>query len=192
VSRVNSTHTGVFRNGKGMKDQPDTGCGSGERDTTISIIVAMDKSRVIGNKGRLPWRLPADLGHFRKLSWGHVIVMGRRTHEAIGKVLEERTNVVMTRDRSYESDGCVVVHSLDELLERFRGEELFVIGGGQLFRQFLSCATRLHVTHIDHEFEGDTWFPELDKDVWVERERRQGIQDVENPYPHHFLVYERR
>lgn len=127
----------------------------------------MDKERGIGKKNALPWYIPDDLKRFRKLTTGHAVIMGRKTFESIlqrnGKPLPNRTNIVVTRDPNFKSEECVVVHSLEEALEKAKKiekQEIFVIGGGQIFEQTIDKADRLYVTLVDAEFEADVFFPD--------------------------------
>lgn len=136
----------------------------------ISIIVAFaGKKRVIGKKGGLPWYIPDELKRFKQITMGHPIIMGRKTHESIGKPLPGRTNIVVTHDPQYQSADCIVTHSLEEALrqvytERSRSaqghDEIFVIGGGELYKQALPLADKLYLTYIDKEIEGDVFFPD--------------------------------
>lgn len=160
---------------------------------SISYIVAMDRNRVIGKNNQLPWRIPADLKFFRKTTMGHTILMGRKTYESIGKPLPGRTNVIMTQNRNYQAEGCEIVHSARETIERF-GEkgELFVTGGAELFRLFMPYVDKMFITRIDHDFEGDTFFPEYDETEWTLVERIQGVMDEKNPYTYFFETYVRR
>ena len=158
----------------------------------ISIIVAMDDRRVIGNENRLPWRLPADLKHFRAVTMGKPIVMGRKTWESIGRPLPGRTNIVVTRDRDYVAEGCVVVHSIgDALAAASDHAEVMVIGGGEFYRQVLPQASTLYVTRVHDTFEGDAFFPELDDGQWHEVEREDFDADAENPHAYSFIRLER-
>ncbi|MFX3625290.1 MAG: dihydrofolate reductase [Ectobacillus sp.] len=159
----------------------------------ISLIVAMDKNRLIGSNNDLPWRLPADLAYFKRVTMEHPIVMGRKTFEAIGRPLPGRENIVITRNKSYKADGCTIAHSLTEVLERYgaSSEEVFIIGGAELFKEALPIADRLYVTHIEEAFTGDTWFPEISLEQWREVSRAKGIQDEKNPYEYYFTIYER-
>jgi dihydrofolate reductase len=159
----------------------------------ISLIVAMDRNRLIGRNNDLPWRLPADLAYFKRVTMGHPIIMGRKTFESIGKPLPGRENIIVTRNKNFQAEGCTVVHSMSELLERFASssEEVFVIGGAELFKEALPVAERLYITHIEEVFEGDTWFPEISKD-WKEVSREKGVQDEKNPYEYYFTVYEKK
>ena len=135
----------------------------------VSIIVAMAKNRVIGANNALPWHLSSDLKRFKALTMGHHIIMGRKTFESIGRVLPGRTNVVVTRDRKSRFEGAVVAHCLHEALEKCGGDdEVFVIGGEQIFREALPMVGRIHATEIARDYAGNTHFPELDDAVWQE------------------------
>jgi dihydrofolate reductase len=160
----------------------------------VSVVVAVSDSGVIGKEGRLPWHLPADLRHFKRLTVGHHVIMGRKTHESIGKPLPDRTNIVVTRRTDWRPEGCEVASSLEEALDRARGrgeEEAFVIGGGEIFRLALPIADRVHWTRVHAHAEGDAFFPALDPDRWREVEARSFPADERNPFPYTFLVYER-
>lgn len=131
----------------------------------VSIIVAVaGAKRVIGKKGDMPWHITEELKRFREITLGHPIIMGRKTHESIGKALPGRTNIIVTRDPSYEADGCITVNSLDKALEvaqgRVGGAEVFIIGGGEIYRQALPITDKLYLTVIDKKIEGDTFFPD--------------------------------
>lgn len=159
---------------------------------TLSIIVAMDARRVIGYENRLPWHLPADLKHFRQLTMGKPILMGRRTWESIGRPLPGRINIVITRDPAYTAEGCIVVHSVEEALRAAAGhDEVMLIGGEQLYRQLLPRADRLYITQVDGEFPGDAWFPELDAAEWREVACSAHAPDERNAYACRFITLER-
>lgn len=159
----------------------------------ISFIVAMDKNRVIGKDNQLPWHLPADLKFFKKTTMGHPIVMGRKTHESIGKPLPGRENIIVTRNKQYQPEGCMVIHSLAELkrLEAKKEEEVFVIGGAEIFKTIFPIADRLYITMIAHEFAGDTYFPEFNESDWNLVSIAKGETDESNPYEYSFNIYER-
>lgn len=158
----------------------------------ISIIVAMATNRVIGHENRLPWHLPADLQHFKQITMGKPILMGRKTWESIGRPLPGRTNIVITRDESYSADGCVVVHSLDAALEAARdSDEIMVIGGAEFYRQVLPRASTLYLTLVEGEFEGDAFFPEIDGNEWREVEHSHHGPDEKNPHAYSFIRLER-
>jgi len=158
----------------------------------ISITVAMDKNGLIGKNNALPWCLPEDLSYFRRITLGKIIVMGRKTFESIGKPLDERENVILTRDKNYYADECIVVNSFEEVINRYKEEEIFVIGGSEIYRQFLPIARRLYITKIEYEFQGDTFFPTIDYSQWKEISRKKGIRNMDNPYNYYFYVYERK
>jgi dihydrofolate reductase len=158
---------------------------------TISYIVAMGRDRSIGKDNKLPWRLPADLAYFKKTTMGHPILMGRKTYDSIGRPLPGRTNVVLTRSQDFQAEGCVVVHTAEEAMERFAAEELFVTGGTEMFRLFMPYADKMYITWIDAEFEADTFFPEYDEALWRLVSEEPGVTDERNPYAYSFRVYER-
>ena len=143
----------------------------------ISLIAAVGKNNVIGTDNKLPWKLSADLKRFKAITSGKPVVMGRKTFESIGKPLPNRANIIITRDKNYKADGCVVVHSAEEALNAAKGNaEIMIIGGEQIFKEFLPIANKLYLTIIDKDFEGDSYFPEYDKSEWkeVSREEHEG------------------
>lgn len=152
----------------------------------------MDRNRLIGRGNRLPWRLPADMKHFRQLTLGKPVVMGRRTFESIGKPLAKRTNIILTRDPHFRAGGCIVAHSVDEALRRADGcEEVMIIGGHSVYEQFLTCATRFYLTQIHECFEGDVYFPEFELSRWHEVKRVKRESDDDNPHAHDFVFLHR-
>ena len=158
----------------------------------LSIIVAMSENRVIGRDNRLPWHLPADLKRFKQLTTGHTVIMGRKTHESIGKPLPQRRNIIVTRNATYRAEGAETASSLDSAIALAKhDEEIFIIGGAEIFREALRGADRLHLTLIHASIEGDVFFPEVDWNEWmlVEDERRE--PDASNPLPFSFRRYER-
>ena len=158
----------------------------------ISLIVAMAENRVIGVDNRMPWHLSADLKRFRKITSGNPIVMGRKTHESIGRPLPDRVNIVLTRDSSYQALGCIVVHNLEQAM-RAAGEaaELMVVGGAGLYREFLPLADRIYLTLIHRAFDGDTFFPTIDWTEWREVAREEVEQDEQSALGYAFIDYER-
>ena len=161
----------------------------------LSIIVAIGEGNVIGKKNGLPWYLPSDLKHFKTLTNGHVIIMGRKTFESIGKPLPNRMNVVLAREMDYKLEGCIVAHSLDEALalpEVQNDSEAFIIGGGEIFRQTMDRVQTLYVTEVHHNFEGDVYFPTIDINKWKEVERIRGAEDEKNIYEYYFVVYKKK
>nr|AIA16950.1 Dihydrofolate reductase [uncultured bacterium] len=159
---------------------------------SISFLLAMDRNHGIGLNNKLPWRLPADLAHVKKLTMGHTLVMGRKTYESLGRPLPGRTNVVLTQNRDYQAPGCVVVHTVEEALSRFREGELFIFGGAEIFQLFMPYAEKMYVTYIDEEFAADTFLPEIDAREWELVSNQQGVKDEANPYTYYFRRYERR
>lgn len=161
--------------------------------TTLSIIVAMGRDRTIGKDQDLPWRLPNDLKYFRKTTMNHPIIMGRKTHESIGKALDGRLNVIVTRNRDYvPAEGCIVTHSVEETMQAVQGEEeAFVIGGAEIIQMFMELADRLYLTYIDEDFVGDVFLPELADEEWRLTSVTPGVTDERNPYRYEFRIYER-
>lgn len=157
----------------------------------IAIIAALARNRVIGRGNRLPWHLPDDLRHFKRLTLGRPIIMGRRTWESLPGLLPDRTHIVITRDAQYRADGAVVVHSLDEALAVAGGEEALVVGGAQLYGLALPRASRLYLTLVEAEVEGDAFFPETDPAAWREIAREPHAADERHAYPFAFVTLER-
>ncbi|MCE7793047.1 type 3 dihydrofolate reductase [Salipaludibacillus sp. CUR1] len=159
----------------------------------ISMIAAFSEGRVIGKDGDMPWHLPADLRHFKKVTSGHPILMGRKTFESIGKPLPNRRNIVLTRDKTFSAEGVEAIHDLADIRSLMaEEEEFFVIGGATIYEKLISKADRLYITHIHASFEGDTFFPEINGDEWETVSSEKGTVDQKNPHPHTFLVYERK
>jgi dihydrofolate reductase len=158
-----------------------------------SLVVAMALNRVIGRDDALPWRLPADLAYFKRVTLGHPVVMGRRTYESIGKPLPGRLNIVVTHQRDYAAPGCVVVASLDAAWKAAgTADEVCVIGGTSLFQETLPVADTIHLTEVLAEIEGDTWFPSFDRGQWSETEVLRQPADDRHPYPFRITRLERR
>ena len=159
----------------------------------VSLIVAMAKNRVIGANNTLPWHLPADLKHFKALTTGHHIVMGRKTFDSIGKPLPGRTSVVITRNADYFVPGVIVTNSLEAALSACGADkEIFVIGGAEIFAQALGFADTLYITEIKRDVAGDVSFPEFDKTEWQEISREMHHQETPEPLEYHFVEYRRK
>ena len=154
---------------------------------SVAIIAAVGSNGVIGCKGGLPWRLPEDLQHFKQLTMGHTLVMGRATYDSIGRPLPGRRTIVVTRQKAWSARGVDVAHSVDEALLMAGRGEVFVAGGGEIYRQCLDQADRLYLTLVESSPEGDTWFPPFDAAAFreVSRERHEGA------CPFTFVTYER-
>ncbi len=158
-----------------------------------SIIVAMGRNREIGAKNKLLWKIPEELKRFKEITTGHPIVMGRKTYESIGRVLPNRTNIIITRDANYSVEGAVITHSLEEAVEKSKdsegSQEIFIIGGAQIFEQALPIADKLYVTLVDADFpEADSFFPEYEdeftKEVFEQDQESAG-------YRYKFLEFEK-
>jgi dihydrofolate reductase len=160
----------------------------------LSLVVAMALNRVIGRDNALPWRLPADLAYFKRVTMGHPVIMGRRTHESIGKPLPGRLNVVVTRQRDFAAPGCVVVGSLDAAWQAAAegGDEACVIGGTTLFEETLPLADTIHLTEVLAEVEGDTYFPRFRRADWREVEVISQPADARHAYPFRIVRLERK
>ena len=163
----------------------------------LSILVAMARNRVIGQNNTLPWHLPADLRHFKSLTMGKTIVMGRKTYQSIGRPLPGRANIIITRQTSYEVPGAVVVNSIEDALKVCRetsvhDSEIFIIGGEKLFRQTIKICQRMYITEIQRDFEGDTFFPEFNPNDWEETQRDKHFSDDDNRMEYHFVILDRK
>lgn len=157
-----------------------------------SLVVAVARNGVIGRDNQLPWRLPADLAFFKRITMGHPIVMGRRTHESIGKPLPGRHNIVVTRNPGYKAPGCTVVGSLDAAYAAAGSvEEVCVIGGSGIFEAALSGADRIYFTDVQADVEGDTYFPPFDRSKWRETELQRHDADERHSYPFRILQLDR-
>jgi dihydrofolate reductase len=159
----------------------------------LSLVVAMARNRVIGRKNALPWRLPVDLAHFKKVTMGRPVVMGRKTFESIGRALPGRKNIVVTHNRAFVAPGCVVVGSLDEAWKAAGdAEEVCVIGGTTLFMETLPLADLIHLTEVEADIAGDTYFPEFDRGEWRETEIARQAADERHAYPLRILELTRK
>jgi dihydrofolate reductase len=158
----------------------------------ISIIVAMAANGVIGDENGLPWHLPADLKHFKQITMGKPILMGRKTWESIGRPLPGRTNIVITRDTGYSAAGCEVVNSIDAAIAAAgEQDEVMVIGGAELYRQVLPATNTIYLTRIHAAFEGDTRFPEIRDTEWHQTERLDYEADEDNLHSFSFIRLDR-
>jgi len=162
----------------------------------ISLIAAMSKNRVIGKNNDLPWRLPDDMKYFQNTTNGHVVIMGRKNFDSLPakfKPLPNRTNIILTRNKEFEADGCEIFTDLSEAV-RFanncKEEELFIIGGGEIYNQSLHLADRIYLTRINQEIEGDTYFPELAPE-WKVVKKNHHPKDDRHQYNFDFLIFER-
>jgi len=158
----------------------------------LSIITAMDDNRLIGKENGLPWKIPADLQFFKKVTMSKPIIMGRKTFESIGRPLPGRKNIIITRDQSFKAEGCDVVFSLESAVEAVSNvDEAMVIGGANIYQQFMPKADRLYLTKVSGEFEGDAWFPEINFSEWDLSEKEDHAADEKNETDYSFQVFER-
>lgn len=162
----------------------------------ISIIVAVSENSVIGRDNDLPWHLPADLKHFMSTTRGHPVIMGRKTFESLQQPLTNRPNIIITRDPDYTADGATITHSLDEAIDAARklaadDEEIFVLGGSEIFRQALPIADRLYLTLVHATVQGDVYFPQWDESQWTLSDERHHPADDRHAYAMTFRTYTR-
>lgn len=160
----------------------------------IAMVVAMAGKNVIGSHDEIPWYLPADLQHFRRLTTGHTVVMGRTTFESIlarnSRPLPDRRNLVLTRNPNYSYDGVEVLHDTSDITRQ--DGDVYIIGGAQVYEATMSLADTLYVTEVHADIPGDTRFPDIDPGLWREKNREPHTKDAKNPYDYDFVVYVRR
>jgi len=155
----------------------------------ISIIVAMANDRVIGLDNQMPWHLSADLKRFKRITMGSPILMGRKTFESIGRPLPGRTNIIVSRNPNYKQEGCLIAHSIDEAIKNGcqMADEVFVIGGSELYKAVLGKTKTIYLTFIKKDFKGDTFFPEINPDEWRELERTNVVDDLSAGFDYSFI-----
>lgn len=159
----------------------------------LSIIVASAENSVIGRNNALIWHISADLKHFKQLTTGHTIIMGRKTFESIGKALPNRRNIVISRNPGFKAEGCEIVESIPMALEISKSEdEVFIIGGGTIYHEMWDQADRLYLTLVHTQVEGDTFIPAIDPEFWTEIRREDGKADDKNEFDYSFVDYERK
>lgn len=158
----------------------------------VSLIVAAADNGVIGANNQLPWHLPKDLAYFKKVTTGNSIIMGRKTYESIGKALPNRQNIVITRQTGYQLSDAEVVYDLNHAIELAQSDEIFIIGGAEIFQQTLAFADRLYLNRIKADFEGDTFLPKINWTEWQEISKESAKADDKNEFAIDFLVYERK
>jgi dihydrofolate reductase len=158
---------------------------------SVTLIVAMTRDRVIGANGALPWRLPADLRHFREVTMGKPILMGRKTHESIGRPLPGRQNIVVSGNPGFRAEGCEVAYSVEEALRLAGDAEVMVIGGAEIFAATLPLARHIWLTEVHADIPGDTYFPDFSRADWREVYRRECASDEANPHPYSFVLLRR-
>lgn len=157
----------------------------------VSIVVAVSENHAIGKDNKLLWRLPRDLKHFKDITTGHTIIMGRKTYDSVGRPLPNRRNIIITR-QPITIEGCEVVNSLDAALALCRDEaEIFIVGGAEIYRQAMHLTNRIYLTLIHKNFEGDTYFPDIKANTWKTIEQEDFEPDEKNPLPYSFITFER-
>lgn len=158
-----------------------------------TIIAAIAENNALGKDNDLIWHLPADLIRFRKTTTGHHIIMGRNTYESIGKPLPNRTTVIITRNKAYQAEGCIIVNSIAEALEIVKEDENpFIIGGAQIYNEAIEMVHRLDITEVHQTFEADVYFPKIDLSIWKETKRERFEADEKNIFPYSFVTYIRK
>ncbi|MES2795747.1 MAG: dihydrofolate reductase [Bacteroidota bacterium] len=167
----------------------------------INIVVATAKNNVIGADNKLLWHLPADMRFFRLLTTGHIVIMGRKTYDSIGKPLPNRENIIISRDKKLNIEGCYVVNSLERALEKSQSinstftkesqKEVFIIGGEQIYQLSINLCQKLYITEVNANFEGDAFFPKIDPFDWKEDSRESYQKDEKNNFDYEFVVYNR-
>ena len=160
----------------------------------LSIIVAKAKNNIIGKDNKMIWHLPEDLRHFKSLTIGHTIIMGRKTFESLGKPLPNRKHIIFSQNPDYKvnDENVEVVHSLLQIQDLIEGkEEAFVIGGAMIYNFLMPYVKKMYVTEVEKDFDGDTFFPSINEDVWKEVSRQKGLKDKKNDLDYYFVTYER-
>jgi dihydrofolate reductase len=161
----------------------------------IKILVACDENRVIGKDNQLIWHLPADLKRFKSLTTGHVILMGRKTYESIGKPLPNRTTIVITRQADFQAEGTIIAHSVDEAILKAKSlsrEDIFIVGGAEIYTVSMALADQILLTQLHDIFEGDAFFPEISPETWEIVDRERGLTDEKNPFQYSFITYQKK
>ncbi|MHB1116749.1 dihydrofolate reductase [Sideroxydans sp.] len=160
---------------------------------SVSLIVAMAQNRTIGVNNTLPWRCPEDLKHFKALTMGHHMIMGRKTFDSIGKPLPGRTTVIVTRNDALKVEGCLIAHSLPDAIKlSTNDDEVFIVGGAEIYAQALPLADTLYITEIQQDVDGDAHFPAFNRNAWQETAREVRNQTEPQALQYHFITYRRR
>ncbi|GGG06511.1 dihydrofolate reductase [Pontibacter amylolyticus] len=161
----------------------------------IAIVVAIAENNVIGKDNQLIWHLPADLRHFKQKTMGHPMIMGRKTFESIGKPLPGRTTIIVTRQEDYKAEGCIVMNSVEEAIAKGKeldSEQVSIVGGAEIYKQALPYVDTLYLTEVHYAFDGDTFFPDLQKEEWQEVSAESHQQDEKNEYAYTFKELRRK
>lgn len=169
-----------------------------KKKPTLSIIVAASDNNIIGKDNALVWHLPADMQYFKETTMGHCVITGRKNYESISekfRPLVGRTNIVVTRDKDFIAPGAIVVGSIEEAIEKayeLEKEEVFIIGGGEIYRQTLHMADKLYITRVYGDFDGDVFFPQINENEWIEVGAQFNQADEKNKYSTIRFVFERK
>ena len=156
----------------------------------ITIIAAIAENNALGKDNQLIWHLPTDLKRFKQVTLNHHIIMGRKTFESLGKPLPNRTTIIITRNKNYTVEGCIIVNSLQEALNAAKKDENpYILGGAEIYRQAIKIADKLDLTFVHHKFEADAFFPIIDSNIWKEETRENFEKDVNNKYNYSFATY---
>lgn len=159
----------------------------------ITIIAAIANNSALGMNNKLIWHLPEDLKRFKRVTNGHHIIMGRKTFESLGKPLPNRTTIIITRDRNYKADNCLIASSLEDALEKAQDDkDPYILGGSEIYNLAMPIADKLDLTLVHHVFEADAFFPEIDTSIWKEISRKDFKADDMNKYDYSFVTFERR
>ena len=158
----------------------------------ITIIAAIANNNALGLNNKLIWYLPEDLKRFKRVTTGHHVIMGRKTFESLGKPLPNRTTIIITRNKNYKANNCIIVNSLDEALENAKQDKNpYILGGAEIYSLAMPIANKLDLTIVHHEFEADAFFPEIDTSIWKEKSRENFKADEMNKYDYSFVSYEK-
>tara|TARA_R110002050_G_scaffold149571_2_gene276251 strand:+ start:1806 stop:2300 length:495 start_codon:yes stop_codon:yes gene_type:complete len=158
----------------------------------ITLIAAMAENRVIGKDNQLIWHFPDDLKHFKQLTSGHHVIMGRKTFESVGRPLPNRTNIIITRQDEYRVEGCLIAHSIEEAISMVKNDERpFIVGGAEIYKQALDFADTIELTIIHGNYEGDSYFPEFDLGIWKLARGEKKEADAKHIHPFEFLTYKK-
>lgn len=160
----------------------------------LTIIAAVANNGALGKDNDLIWHLPADLKRFKKITLGHYLIMGRKTFESLPGALPNRTTIVISRNKDYKAEGCLVTQSLEEAVElaKKHDENPYILGGGEIYKQAMKYADFLDLTHVHQDFEADTFFPEIDLSLWEEVQREDHPADEKHRYPYSFVLYKKK
>jgi len=164
-----------------------------KKEMILTIIAAIANNNALGKDNQLIWHLSADLKRFKKLTTGHHIIMGRKTFESIGKPLSNRTTIIITRNKNYKQEGCLVANSLEKAIKMVKNDNTpFIIGGAQIYKEAIKIVDKLDITFVHHDFEADVFFPKIDLKIWKEISRESFKEDEKNKFDYSFVSFERK